>query len=150
MATISFGQALVAAVINRAMRVSQQCDLLLAVGTSLQVYPAAGVVPLARSSGARLVIVNAEPTPFDESAAAVFHGPIGDVLPLLCSATAAAGLQRLAKGQIESAGAEERMHAVLQRKDPVIAEPRGSTPYNNVPMRERHTARRVGSTRAAE
>jgi NAD-dependent deacetylase len=71
-------------VINRAVRASEECDLLLAVGTSLQVYPAASVVPLAKSSGARLVIVNAEATPFNDSADAVFHRPIGEVLPVLC------------------------------------------------------------------
>ena len=90
-ATISFGQALVPAVINRAMRASEECDLLLAVGTSLQVYPVAGAVPLAKSSGARIVIVNAEPTPFDDSADAVFHRPIGEVLPVLCRETATGG-----------------------------------------------------------
>jgi NAD-dependent deacetylase len=52
--TISFGQALVPAVIERAMRVAQEADLLLAVGTSLQVYPVAGVVPAAKAAGARL------------------------------------------------------------------------------------------------
>lgn len=83
-ATISFGQNLVQSVISRAMRAAQECDVMLAVGTSLQVYPVAGAVPLAKSSGARLVIVNAEPTPFDEQADAVFRQPIGEVLPALC------------------------------------------------------------------
>ena len=62
-----------------------QADLLLAVGTSLQVYPVAGAVPIAKAAGARVVIVNAEPTPFDDMADAVLRKPIGQVLPMLCS-----------------------------------------------------------------
>jgi NAD-dependent deacetylase len=85
-ATISFGQPLVPEVINRAMRAAEDADVLLTVGTSLQVYPVAGAVPLAKSSGARLVIVNAEPTPFDDLADAVLRDPIGSVLPAICSA----------------------------------------------------------------
>jgi NAD-dependent deacetylase len=83
-ATISFGQALVPAVINRALRAAECCNLLLAVGTSLQVYPVAGAVPAAKACGARLVIVNAEPTPFDDLADAVFRERIGEVLPAIC------------------------------------------------------------------
>ena len=81
--TISFGQALVPEVIERAMRVAEEADLLLAIGSSLQVYPVANAVPLAKQAGARLVIVNAEPTPFDRIADAVFNAPIGEVLPAL-------------------------------------------------------------------
>ena len=83
-ATISFGQSLEPDVINRAMLAAQRADLLLAVGTSLQVYPIAGAVPLAKAAGARVVIVNAEPTPFDELADAVFRQPIGEILPAIC------------------------------------------------------------------
>jgi NAD-dependent deacetylase len=83
-ATISFGQALVPAVINRALRAAECCDVLLAVGTSLQVYPVAGAVPAAKACGARLLIVNAEPTPFDDLADAVLRERIGDVLPAIC------------------------------------------------------------------
>ncbi len=86
-ATISFGQALVPAVLNRAMRVAAQADLLLAVGTSLQVYPVAGAVPLAQEAGARIVIVNAEQTPFDDIADAVLREPIGDTLSALVTAS---------------------------------------------------------------
>ena len=85
-ATISFGQPLDPDVIERAMRAAEGADLLLAIGTSLQVYPVAGAVPLAKAAGARVVIVNAEPTPFDELADAVLREPIGDVLPRLCGA----------------------------------------------------------------
>ena len=63
---------------------TQQSDLLLAIGTSLQVYPVASAVPIARAAGARVVIVNADPTPFDDIADAVLRQPIGEVLPALC------------------------------------------------------------------
>jgi len=56
------------------------------VGTSLQVYPVAGAVPAAKSAGARVVIVNAQPTPFDDLADAVFPGSISEVLPRLTGA----------------------------------------------------------------
>jgi len=83
-ATISFGQSLAPDVISRAMRAAERADLLLAVGTSLQVYPVASAVPLAKAAGARVVIVNAESTPFDELADAVLRQPIGEILPALC------------------------------------------------------------------
>ena len=86
-ATISFGQALVPAVIARAMRSAGEADLLMAIGTSLQVYPVAAAVPTALAAGARVVIVNAEPTPFDDDVDAVVRTPIGAVLPLLCRAS---------------------------------------------------------------
>jgi NAD-dependent deacetylase len=85
-ATISFGQPLVPEVIDRAVRAAEAADVLLAIGSSLQVYPIAGVVPLADAAGARVVIVNAQPTPFDGIADAVFSDRIGDVLPRLCGA----------------------------------------------------------------
>ena len=85
-ATISFGQALVPEVIERAMQAAEDADLLLAIGTSLQVYPIAGAVPAAKSAGARVVILNAEPTPFDPIADAVLRAPIGEILPILCRA----------------------------------------------------------------
>jgi NAD-dependent deacetylase len=84
-ATISFGQPLVPAVIEQAMRAVNQSDLLLAIGTSLQVYPVAGAVPAAIAAGIRVVIVNAEPTPFDDMVDVVLRGPIGQILPALCS-----------------------------------------------------------------
>jgi NAD-dependent deacetylase len=82
--TISFGQALVPEVIARAMEVASEADLLLAVGTSLQVYPVAGAVPAAHEAGARIVIVNGEPTPFDDIADAVLPGSISEILPRIC------------------------------------------------------------------
>ena len=82
-ATISFGQQLVPEVIDRAMQAAAEADLFLSVGTSLQVYPIAGAVQIAKHAGARLVIVNAEPTPFDDIADAVFNESISEVLPKL-------------------------------------------------------------------
>jgi NAD-dependent deacetylase len=82
-ATISFGQALVPEVIERAMQAAGETDLLLAIGTSLSVYPIANTVPLAKAARARVVILNAEPTPLDELADAVLRGAIGEVLPQL-------------------------------------------------------------------
>ena len=86
-ATISFGQSLVPEDLARAEQAALACDLLLAVGSSLTVYPAAAMVPIAKQAGAVVVIVNAEPTPFDGIADAVLHEPISEVLPLLVSST---------------------------------------------------------------
>ncbi len=83
-ATISFGQPLVPAVVERAIEAAGSADLFIAVGTSLQVYPIAGLVPLARSAGARIVIANGEPTPMDQLADAVIRSPLSHVLPRLC------------------------------------------------------------------
>jgi len=83
-ATISFGQQLVPEVIDRAMQVAAEADVFLSVGTSLQVYPIANTVPLARAAGAKIVIMNAEPTPFDDMADAVLPGSISELLPRIC------------------------------------------------------------------
>jgi len=82
--TISFGQALDPAVIERAMTTAAEADLMLAVGTTLQVYPVAGAVPLAKDAGARVVIMNDQPTSLDGIADAVLRGAIGDLLPAIC------------------------------------------------------------------
>lgn len=82
-ATISFGQSLDPDVLHAAAVASQACDLFLAVGSSLQVMPAAGLCRLATRSGARLVVVNAEPTPYDDEADAVIRSPIAEALPAL-------------------------------------------------------------------
>ena len=84
-ATISFGQQLVPEVIERAMRAAGEADLFLAIGSTLQVYPVAGAVPHAKSAGARIVIINAEPTRFDDIADAVIQRRIGNVLPAVCA-----------------------------------------------------------------
>jgi len=81
--TISFGQQLVPEVIDRAMQVAAEAELFLAVGTTLKVYPVAGTVDVARQAGARLVIVNAQETPFDDVADAVFNESISELLPKL-------------------------------------------------------------------
>lgn len=80
-ATISFGQSLVAADLHRAQIAADEADLLLAIGSTLTVNPIASIVPRAVRNGARLIIVNAEATPFDELADAVVRGSISDVLP---------------------------------------------------------------------
>jgi NAD-dependent deacetylase len=82
-ATISFGQNLVPTDLMRAEEAGESCDLLLAVGTSLAVYPIAGVVPIAHRNGARIVILNAEPTEMDDIAHAIVRGSISELLPRL-------------------------------------------------------------------
>jgi len=82
-ATISFGQSLVAADLVRAEQAARRCDVLLAAGTSLAVYPAAGLVPLAANHQAAVVIVNAERTPYDRIAEAIVRGPISHALPAI-------------------------------------------------------------------
>lgn len=88
-ATISFGQNLDAALLARAEEAAATAELFLAVGTSLTVYPVAGLPKLAVAAGARLVIVNAEATPLDGLAAAVIRGGAGEVLPALVAAATA-------------------------------------------------------------
>jgi len=82
--TISFGQALVPEVIERAMAAASEAEVLLAIGSTLQVLPAAGVVPAAHDAGARIVILNNQPTPMDPLADVLLRAPIADVLPHLC------------------------------------------------------------------
>jgi NAD-dependent deacetylase len=83
-ATISFGQPLVPEVIERAMQAASEADVFIAAGTTLQVYPVAGLVPVARRAGARVVIVNAEPTALDSLADTIISASTGDVLPRIC------------------------------------------------------------------
>ena len=85
-ATISFGQALVPAIVEAAVAAATNCDVFLAIGTSLTVHPAAGLCDVAMDAGADLVIVNAQPTPYDSAATVVVREPISDVLPALVSA----------------------------------------------------------------
>ena len=86
--TISFGQALVPEVIARAMAASEACDLFLAIGSTLSVFPAANTVPRAKAAGAKVVIVNGGPTEMDRFADAVVNGDISEVLPLLVAPAA--------------------------------------------------------------
>jgi NAD-dependent deacetylase len=82
-ATISFGQAMPASAMARAEAAASACDLFLVLGSSLAVYPAAGLPLLAKREGARLAIVNREPTPLDSYADLVLHDEIGEVLGTL-------------------------------------------------------------------
>jgi NAD-dependent deacetylase len=82
-ATISFGQSLVPEDLDRAFAAAASCDLLLAVGSTLSVYPVAAMVPTARQSGARVVILNAEPTDMDDLADVVVRGSISELLPAI-------------------------------------------------------------------
>ncbi|MFC9270721.1 SIR2 family NAD-dependent protein deacylase [Streptomyces zhihengii] len=88
-ATVMFGERLDPAVLGEAMAVAKACEVFVAVGTTLQVQPAASLAGMAADHGARLIVVNAEPTPYDELADEVVREPIGDSLPSL--------LERLAR-----------------------------------------------------
>ncbi|MGW0287847.1 SIR2 family NAD-dependent protein deacylase [Streptomyces sp. NPDC003236] len=84
-ATVMFGERLDPVVLGEAVAITQACQIFIAVGTSLQVQPAAGLVGVAADHGARLIIVNAEPTPYDELADEIVREPIGTALPALLS-----------------------------------------------------------------
>ena len=86
---VLFGEALPMPALRQAQALAMAADLVLIVGSSLQVYPAAGIPRLARQHGAGLCIVNAEPTPFDDVAIAVIHGKAGEVLPAIVGRMAA-------------------------------------------------------------
>ncbi|WP_438485081.1 SIR2 family NAD-dependent protein deacylase [Streptomyces sp. S186] len=85
-ATVMFGERLDPRVLGEAVAVAKAAELFFAVGTTLQVQPAASLAGMAVEHGARLVIVNAEPTPYDELAAEVVREPIGTALPRLLAA----------------------------------------------------------------
>jgi NAD-dependent deacetylase len=82
-ATVYFGQMLDELVVEACTAAAADCDVFLAVGTSLQVWPAAGLADIALGAGARLVVVNAQPTPYDHLADLVVREPIGTALPRL-------------------------------------------------------------------
>jgi NAD-dependent deacetylase len=86
--TISFGEDLVVQDLSRAERAAISCDLMLAVGSTLSVYPAAGLVPVAKRSGARLVIANADPTDYDPVADVVVRTPLSEALPAIVGESA--------------------------------------------------------------
>lgn len=81
--TVFFGEPLDAGDIERAQAAAMLCDVFVAAGTSLQVYPVAWLPSIARAAGARVVIVNREPTPHDDEADLVIHGSVGEVLPAI-------------------------------------------------------------------
>ncbi|HWJ61646.1 MAG TPA: Sir2 family NAD-dependent protein deacetylase [Acidimicrobiales bacterium] len=82
-ATIMFGQTLDPDVLGAAAAAAQDCDVFVAVGTTLQVHPAAGLCDVAARSGAELIIVNRDPTPYDALASRILRDPISDALPAL-------------------------------------------------------------------
>ncbi|OLZ64532.1 NAD-dependent deacetylase [Streptomyces sp. IMTB 2501] len=82
-ATVMFGERLDPVVLGEAVAITKACQVFIAVGTSLQVQPAAGLAGVAADHGARLIIVNAEPTPYDDRADEVVREPIGTALPEL-------------------------------------------------------------------
>ncbi|MFI6560238.1 SIR2 family NAD-dependent protein deacylase [Streptomyces sp. NPDC050534] len=82
-ATVMFGEPLDPEVLGEALAISKACQVFIAVGSSLQVQPAAGLAGVAADHGARLIIVNAEPTPYDDLADEVVREPIGTALPEL-------------------------------------------------------------------
>lgn len=87
-ATILFGQQLPSAPLDAAHELTRTCDLFLVVGSSLRVYPAAGLPRMALSRGAPLLIVNLEPTPLDDQADVVVRAPAGPTLSLLVASLA--------------------------------------------------------------
>ncbi|MGA8114640.1 MAG: Sir2 family NAD-dependent protein deacetylase [Actinocatenispora sp.] len=86
-ATVSFGQNLDETVLSRAAAAASEAEVFLAIGSSLTVNPAAGLVSVAAHGGARVIIINAEPTPYDPVAAARFADPIGEIVPALVRVT---------------------------------------------------------------
>jgi NAD-dependent deacetylase len=88
-ATVMFGQALDPEVLGQALAITKAAEVFVAVGTSLQVQPAASLAGLAARNGARLIIVNAEPTPYDPLADEIIREPIGAALPALLDGIAA-------------------------------------------------------------
>jgi NAD-dependent deacetylase len=81
--TIFFGQSLKPEVLRASAEAAAGCEVFLAIGTSLTVFPAAGLVDVAVQSGASLVVCNGEPTPYDHKATAVVREPIGESLPAI-------------------------------------------------------------------
>jgi NAD-dependent deacetylase len=89
-ATVMFGQPLSPGVFERAAIAAARCDLLLAIGSTLTVQPAASLCSIAADAGASLVIVNRDPTPYDGTATAVIRDPIGEAIPQIASQLLAA------------------------------------------------------------
>ncbi|MEU5279013.1 Sir2 family NAD-dependent protein deacetylase [Streptomyces asoensis] len=91
-ATVMFGERLDPVVLGQALAVAKACQVFVAVGTSLRVQPAAGLAGVASDHGARLVVVNAEPTPYDDLADEVVREPIGTALPRVLGELAGSAL----------------------------------------------------------
>ena len=122
--TISFGQALIPEVIDRAMRVSDQCDVLLAVGSTLSVFPAANCVPRAKAGGAAVIIVNGQETAMDRYADWLLVGEIGEILPDICRQRCLAGLRSAGGAAAGEEGAADDEHDADQSewRHDVVAE----------------------------
>jgi NAD-dependent deacetylase len=90
-ATVMFGQPLLPGVFERAALAASSCDLMLAIGSTLTVEPAASLCAIAAQAGARLVIINRDPTPYDAAATAVIREPIGEAVPRMAGVLLAAG-----------------------------------------------------------
>ncbi|MFF9350428.1 NAD-dependent deacetylase [Streptomyces sp. NPDC014734] len=88
-ATVMFGERLDPVVLGEAMAIAEACEVFVAVGTTLRVQPAASLAGIAADHGARLIVVNAEPTPYDELAEEIVREPIGTALPALLKRLAA-------------------------------------------------------------
>jgi NAD-dependent deacetylase len=86
---VFFGEAMPVAAVQEAFELARACDVILVVGSSLVVYPAAEIPLESVRSGAAMIVVNAEPTPFDRLASVVIHGRAGEVLPEIVSLTGA-------------------------------------------------------------
>jgi len=97
-ATISFGQVMDEATLHRASQLLDQADAVIVVGSSLQVYPAAGLPTQAAARGIPCAIVNREPTPLDDEATVVVHGTAGEILPLAVATALATALAPAATG----------------------------------------------------
>ncbi|CAB4867131.1 unannotated protein [freshwater metagenome] len=82
-ATISFGQSLILDDLNRAERAARECDVFLAAGSTLGVYPIAAIVPVAKRAGAKIIIANGSPTEMDGLADVVVSGDLTDTLPVI-------------------------------------------------------------------
>ena len=130
--TISFGQSLVPEVIDRALNAAAEADLLLAVGTTLQVQPVASMVPIAARAGAAIVIVNDQPTAMDALADVVVREPIGGVLTAICGAR-----ERLSFGGPAACRQPGRASGRIFRGFPFLAAtPGGLAGRNDIDFRE--------------
>ena len=86
---VFFGESMPVAAVQESFVLAKESDVILVVGSSLVVYPAAEIPLEAIRSGAAMIVVNAEPTPFDKLAAVVIHGRAGEVLPEIAALTGA-------------------------------------------------------------
>jgi NAD-dependent deacetylase len=93
-ATVMFGQQLDRAILARAVRAAAGCDLMLAVGSTLTVEPAASLCAVATDAGAHLVVVNRDPTPYDNLATEVIRDPIGVAIPRITDTLERSGVGR--------------------------------------------------------